>query len=112
MEFTASIGVRIALLDKPDLTVKDVVATAHTDTVDTWPAAQEEASLALLHIHEELDDVLDDETMRLVGSGMVHLLASFRHRPAIARDAQLLHTDQNDTHEMTANVYLSAVGRD
>jgi hypothetical protein len=112
MHFTASIGVRIALLDKPDLSVRDVVVTTRTEPVDGRLMAQQEASLALLNIHEQLDARLDADTMRLVGSGIVQILASLRQILGAARDGQLLYSDQNDTHEMTTSVYFSATGKD
>lgn len=107
MYFTASIGVRIALLDKPDLSVKDIVATARTEPVDGKYAAQQEASLALLDIHEQLDAQLADNTMRLVGSAMVSVLTSLRQVLGVACDGQLLYSDQNDTHEILTSIYFA-----
>lgn len=112
MNYTASIGVRVGLLNKPDLSVPDVVVTTRTDPADGRYAAQQEASLALLDIHEQLAARLDTDTMRLVGSGVVEILASLRLILGSARDGQLVYSDQNATHEMTTTIYFSTVGKD
>lgn len=107
MQFTANIGVRITLLNKPDLTVPDVVVTTRTQPVETRIAAQQETALALLDIHEQLATCLSEHAMGLVNPAIVQVLAALQRPVDTAREGQLVYSDQNDTHEITTNVYFS-----